>query len=379
MAQASRASGGFSEKEFYLSEFRGRSLGIVLGCARSLAADEVEVLRGVLGDLDRNATSSVWIGSDRVLLAQAAGGDELAIVAADDPRWVGAVWRGMQDASAVGLLAGDGASLAACVRAAAARLRLAKIVWLDDEGGLEREGGGRISHVDQAELAQLLLSGSKRAERLGDVAEMIDDGLPSAAICRPAGLGDELFTFAGSGTFFTREGYIEVRSLGLDEFDAGCDLIRRGVSEGYLVQRSEAELEEVITNAFGVFVERRYLAGIGALLPHASENAGELASLYTLTRFAGEGVGGHLVRHALDAARAEGFAYVYACTTQPRVVRFFEASGFAQVDPSRVPADKWLGYPEERRALVTCLRLDLAPASPAQGSGRAARSMRTPA
>ncbi|MEZ4216274.1 MAG: GNAT family N-acetyltransferase [Myxococcota bacterium] len=360
MSQALRATAGFSEKEFYLAEFRGRSLGVVLADAKPAQAGDAGVLRGVLDDLEGNATSCVLIGADRRRLAGVAGRGKVAVVDARDPRWVGAVWRGMQRARVVCLLAPGAASLAACVRRAAARLRLAKVVWLDAEGGLERPAGGRISHVDQAELAELVARDARRAERLGDIAAMLEDGLPSAAICAPSGLADELFTFAGSGTFFTREGYIEVRPLGLDEFDAGHDLIRRGVAEGYLVPRSEAALEEVITNAFGVFVERRYLAGIGALLPHAKENAGELGSLYTLTRFAGEGVGGHLVRYALDAARREGFAYVYACTTQPRVVGFFETNGFARVDPSRVPAEKWDGYPDERRAQVTCLRCDLA-------------------
>lgn len=358
MSQALRAPAGFSEKEFYLAEFRGRTLGIVLAEGRRAPGD-AGVLRGVVEDLENNSTSCVLIGSDRRRLASVAGRGKVAIVDARDPRWVGAVWRGMRRARVVCLLAADEAEVAGCVRRAAQRLRLAKVVWLDAEGGLEREQGGRLSHVDQAELGQLLAAGSKRAQRLGEIAAMLEDGLPSAAICAPAGLADELFTFAGSGTFFTHEGYIEVRSLGLDEFDAGHDLIRRGVAEGYLVPRSEAALEEVITNAFGVFVERRYLAGIGALLPHRAANAGELGSLYTLTRFAGEGVGGHLVRHALGLARSEGYDYVYACTTQPRVVGFFEANGFAQVDASRIPAEKWDGYPEERRAQVTCLRRDL--------------------
>ena len=59
------------------------------------------------------------------------------------------------------------------------------------------------------------------------------------------------------------------------------------------------------------------------------------------------------------AAEASGFAFVYACTTQPRVVRFFESHGFRVVDPGEIPAEKWTGYPRDRRAAVTCLRRDL--------------------
>jgi len=252
----------------------------------------------------------------------------------------------------------------------ALRLRLAKLVWLDERGALEQRDGTRISYLgleDLDALAEGQIGGSTvrglelggRAPLLRELRSLLAGGLPSAAICTPAGLADELFTFAGAGTFFTRERYLEVRALGVDELDAACDLIRRGVEEGYLVARDEAGLAEVLANAFGVFVERRYLAVIGALIPHARERAGELGSLYTLTRFVGEGVGSHLVAFALERARSLGCEYVYACTTREPVVGFFARNGFAQVGAEAIPQDKWRGYPPGRRQAVTCLRRDL--------------------
>jgi len=184
---------------------------------------------------------------------------------------------------------------------------------------------------------------------------MIAGGLPSVSLCAPEALADELFTYAGSGTFFTRERAPLVRTLVLDDFDAANDLIGHGVREGYLVERSPAELEGVLTNGFGLFIEGRYLAGIGALIPHESEQVGEIASLYTLTRFLGEGVGGHLVRFALSRARAAGYRFVFACTTSERVESFFLRQGFEQAQPDQIPADKWKGYPPERRGQLRCL------------------------
>jgi N-acetylglutamate synthase-like GNAT family acetyltransferase len=175
------------------------------------------------------------------------------------------------------------------------------------------------------------------------------------SICSAQGLAGELFTYAGSGTFFTSERAPEVRALVVDDFDAAQHLIGQGVQEGYLVERSPAEIEDILTNGFGVFIEGRYLAGIGALIPHPSDNVSEIASLYTLTRFLGEGVGGHLVRFALERAQAEGQRFVFACTTSERVEGFFLRHGFELADPDVIPADKWKGYPVERRSEVRCV------------------------
>ena len=57
---------------------------------------------------------------------------------------------------------------------------------------------------------------------------MLEAGLPAVNICSAEGLAEELFTYAGSGTLFTRDRYMSVRRLGIDDFDAAHDLIHRG-------------------------------------------------------------------------------------------------------------------------------------------------------
>ena len=188
---------------------------------------------------------------------------------------------------------------------------------------------------------------------------MVRSGVPAVNLCAFDAVADDLFTFEGSGTFFARDRYLDVHRLALDEFDTAHDLVRRGVAEGYLVEREPSELDRVLANAFGVFVEGRYLAGLGALLPAASATAGEICSLYTLTRFLGEGVGGHLVSFALECAAESGFEYVFACTTSERVEAFFARHGFRTVSPDEIPKEKWDGYPPERRPRVICVRRDV--------------------
>jgi N-acetylglutamate synthase-like GNAT family acetyltransferase len=362
-------SRGFSEKGFYLAEFAGRALAIAVS---SLEGDEFDALELVLAELEANATRVVLLSPDPALLERVTGEVPLST---SDPRWVGSLWRGLRRRGRMAIAAEPGEEFAGACREIALRLRLAKLVWIDPQGWLARPDGERLSFADLAQCELLLETessrggeGSARLQLLREIRTMVTAGIPSVNFCSLAGLADELFTYAGSGTFFTRDSYADVRWLALDEYDAAYHLIQRGVSEGYLVERCEEELEQVLGRAFGVFVQGRYLAGIGALLTHGCDRAGEIVSLYTLTRFLGEGVGAHLVNFAVEIARSSDLAYLFACTTSERVEGFFERCGFRRVDPSRVPAEKWGGYAPERRERVRCLRREISGPGPGEGS-----------
>jgi N-acetylglutamate synthase-like GNAT family acetyltransferase len=357
MAADPSLANGFSERDFYLAEFRGRTLAFAL---ESASSEELSLLEAVVRQLEANRTGTLLLSRDRRLLESAASG---RVVDSADPRWIGRLWRTLQSGRRVAVALPADDSLAAACRRIALRLRLAKVIWIDPEGSLRSPTGERISFVDRSGLERLLAGpepgDASRRELLSEIGVMVSGGVPAVNLCSLAGLDDDLFTFEGSGTFFARERYLDVRRLALDEFDAAERLVQRGVEEGYLAPRGPEQLETVLANAFGVFVEGRYLAGIGALLPWGAGSCGEIGSLYTLTRFLGEGVGGHLVRFALAAAAEQGLPYVFACTTSSRVQAFFERLGFRAVGQDEIPKEKWQGYPEERRSQVRCLRCDL--------------------
>jgi amino-acid N-acetyltransferase len=353
----SGAAWTFTEKSFYLAEFRRRSLGVALPLA---VIDAGSKLEAVMDELVDNGTRCVLLTPARSNLA---GIGRLSVLQASETDWVARLWHAQQAGQRVALEL-DPARFAAACREAALRLRLAKLVWIDERGGLFGADGARISMVDVADLDRMLVEPdaphvSDHADLLAEIRPMLANGLPSVSLCSLKGLEDELFTYAGSGTFFTRERYAEVRRLALDDFDAAADLIRRGVEEGYLAPRENGELDGLLGSAFGVFIEGRYLAGIGSLVPHVKDRAGEIAGLYTLTRFVGEGVGRHLVRFALELAAEAGYAYVFACTTSERVEAFFWRHGFTSVSAQDLPASKWRGYPPERRARLRCLKRDI--------------------
>lgn len=360
MSAAGKNAGGsapFSEKGFYLSEFRGRTLALA---ATGETLRSAAPLEAVLKELAANATRVVLI-SDEAAAFEAL--PDTPFLESDAPRLEGEVWHELRAAHRVGIRVVDAADFPASSCRIALRLGVTKLVWIDCDGALVDSAGRRLSFADLGELQALLRDGPSRGERrtaiLREIEAALAAGLPAVNLCSLDGLADELFTYTGSGTLFSRERYVEVRRLGIDDFDAADDLIARGVAEGYLAPRSLEEVEQVLTNGFGAFVEGRHLAGIGSLLRWQAAGAAEIASLYTLTRFVGEGIGGHLVAFACERARELGCRSVIAVTTSDRVVGFFERSGFERVGPDQIPAEKWRDYDPERRARAHCLRREL--------------------
>ena len=345
------ALGEFTEKDFYLAEFRRRTIGIALPGPLS---DDPSPLVRVLEVLVANDTRVVVFASSEATLACVTPN---VIRRAETPVWAGRLWRDLAAHRLAGVLL-RGESFAASCRDAMVELQLAKLVWIDPRGTLCDAEGRRISAVALPDLERRVAEGaglvSDSPVPLAEFRAMLGAGVTSVSSCPLSGLADELFTYAGSGTFFTRERYTDVRRLTLDDFDAAASLLSQGVAEGYLAPRSEAEIDELLSHGFGVFIEGRYLAGVGSLRPYPRTGFGEIAGLYTVTRFAGEGVGGHLIRFALGRAREAGLSRVFACTTSERVARFFVRNGFEPLAPDELPEEKWRGYPEERRRLLQC-------------------------
>jgi amino-acid N-acetyltransferase len=342
----------FSERDFYLREFRGRTMAIA--AAEPAAAS---CLPPVLEDLGAGGSRVVLCASAREAFEKLVEGRWLA---AGSPRLEAAAWRALRAHPRLGIQIDGTAPFLPAVRDLAVRLGVFKLVLLDPAGGLLGADGGRLSFVHLEELRGLLRetggAAGPRGPLLVEVERMLAAGVPAANVCSPEGLADELFSYAGSGTLFTRRRYVTVRRLSIDDFDAAADLLARGVEEGFLLPRPGEETDALLANGFGAFVEGRHLAGIGALLEHGASGEGEIAGLYAITRFLGEGVGTHLVAFAAQQARALGLRALFACTTSERTAAFFARQGFAEVGLEAVPASKWQGYDPERRERLRCFR-----------------------
>ena len=357
----------FSEREFYLAEFRRRTIGIAWPTGEELTSSP---LLEVVDELVSNGARVVILSPQAEVFEHA---NARSPVDFSDHHFAPQLWRLLQDRGRAGLLLSTETFGQECQRAALT-LGLAKVVWIQAAPPLERtSGAGRVSVVDLAHLESLLGDPSDesrsghgsplrvlpgRGVMLHAIRDMLDGGIPSVNVCAPQQLAEELFTYAGAGMFFTRDRYAVVRPLGIEDYDPANDLIARGEADGYLVPRDAEARDAVLVHALGVFIEGRYLAGIGAVLPHPGENAGEIASLFALTRYVGEGVGAQIVKYAMERARREGLTYLFSCTTSDRVEAFFLRQGFRRVSPDDVPKAKWEDYDPERRARVRCMRFD---------------------
>jgi amino-acid N-acetyltransferase len=384
-----RLADTFDEKDFYLEEFRGRSVLIAVAPAVAGTRPELSSLAATVADLVRNDTRVLlwWPASgpaaerrlltalararalDRgarrqppPLVRQAEGG------AADAGRLRAALWARFRRGRLCVLAVRDGAGFPGGVAALAVTLRVPKLVLVDEHGGLA-SGSQRLSFVDESVLETVLRRGEAewsglghRRELLAAVRAAIAGGVEAVNVCRLDGIAEELFTYEGSGTLFTQGDYCRVAPLGIDDFAQAERLLDRGQREGLLKPRSPAEIAEVLAGGFGATICSRHLAGVAGLLtaPYADERAGEIVGLYTITRFKGEGLGGRLVRELLDQAARQGLRYVFACAVDERAQQFFERQGFARVSPDMVPAAKWKGYDARRRARVSVFRRDLA-------------------
>ncbi len=378
----------FGEKDFYLEEFRGRSVLIAMAPTPSTARPDLGPLVETVADLVRNGTRVLlwWPAGDklaerrlvaalmrarqrqrrgrrttvrRLRLAPSA----LAGPAAELLR--GTLWAVLRRERLCLLVVDEAVSFPRPAAVLAGALRVAKLVLVDARGGLLPQGPARLSFVDENVLETLLRQGEAEWSGLGDrrgllvaVREALRGGVESVNLCAPEGVAQELFTYAGSGTLFTPGDYCHVEPLGLDDFAQADRLLTRGQREGMLKFRTAEERAQVLAVGYGATIWPRHLAGVAGLLtaPYTAEHAGEIVGLYTITRFKGEGVGERLVARLLTDAGHRDLDYVFACAIDERAQQFFARLEFERVTTADVPAAKWLGYDRRRQERVAVFR-----------------------
>jgi len=377
----------FAEKDFYLDEFHGKSLLFALRAADLAMAAEVDVAGEVSSSLLSNETRVL-------LLIETSGEGEHRLVEAlchrlactvktplvpsavlpvevGEDLLLAQIWAVLRASPLfIGLWpANPEVSLVACAQRVAVRLKVHKLVLLDPAGGLTTSGR-RLSFMNGPALHELLRQGEAEWAGLGArrplleaVRVALEGGVSSVALCPLSGLARELFTYEGCGTLFTLTDYCRVERLGIDDFYEVEKLIQRGEREGYLKTRTPHEIGQLLLHGYGARLGAApgQLAGFCALLPYPADNAAEVAVLYTITRFQGEGVGSRLIATVIAEGKQRGLAYLFASTTQEGAQRLFERHGFRKVTPADVPTAKWQGYKIERKQQITVYRRELPP------------------
>lgn len=365
-----------AERDFYLKEFRGKSLLFALRAKDITAPRDRDVVREVLRALVLNETRVILLVETdastperraveglHTQLSHALNGIPAPVTLlpeSDEDQRCLSILETLRTAPVfIGLWPAQ-ARLPALqnARQLANRLTVYKLVILDPQGGLTASGAP-LSFLNGSHLEELQAHGARgeipheRHRQLETARLALEGGVASVSLCAPADLAEELFTYEGCGTFFTLTDYCQAERLALDDFPEAERLIQRGEQEGALKKRTPSEISQLLLHGYGARLgTERDLVGLCALLPYIADNAGEIAGLYTLRRFHGEGIGSRLVGKAITEGQARGLTYLFACTNQAGARRLFERFDFHQVKPDAVPATKWHAYaPERKRAI----------------------------
>jgi amino-acid N-acetyltransferase len=376
----SAAPAVFTEKNFYLEEFYGKSLLFALVPPSGERLSDLDSLVTTLRELRRNQTRCIVIVSPSGLSRLLRRLGRLA-PASPPPLFnpshglrsrpyppdaaVAKIWEHLRAGSTVvaSTTTDDAEDLTVFARELASRLRVFKLIFLDRAGGLVGRGGERLAFVEMKRIPRVMrrIRGRLRRTVVRAAEHALKDGVGSVNLVAPRSVYAELFSFIGEGTLFTELQYGWVRPVSIDDFEEVEALIVRAQGEGYLLPRAPEQISQLLPSCFGYRVGDEHLAGICSLLtePYHRERAGELTALYTLTRFQGEGVAVELVREVLKEAAARRLRYVFACTAESRAERFFERMGFRRVPREAVPAAKWRGYDRARIARLAIFRHDL--------------------
>ena len=377
------------EKDFYLEEFRQRTLVLAVEAAALRRLVARRRLAGVVGELVNNQTRVVVVlgGESRdpvevrdwlqlpprararrsALGGRAPRQDALAWDPAAVDGGMQRVWQVLRGRDlclvVTATLARDVAGFVA------SRSRALKLVLLDEAGGLrEPDASQALSYLDGPRLEVLSAAGEAEFQGFGArradleaIGRMLDAGVGSVNLCTVSDLAQELFSYEGAGTFFSRDDHLAIGRLSIDDFPEVERLLARGQSEGLLKPRTATEAGELLLDGYGAWIGEHHLAGVGALRRglYREEAAAEIAGLYAITRFKGEGIGKKLVRRMIQDARHDQLAYVFSVTSAERAAGFFVREGFAEVAPESLPAAKWEGYAPERRRRVRAFRQDL--------------------
>ena len=334
------------EKEFYLDSFRGRSIGIYL--APQVHPDEIE---SVVAELHDNAVLVVLFASNF-----APGTPVMASNSTTVPK----VAHELTEAGLVRIQYSSDADPLRTLDLACgvcASIRTHKLVIVHPRGGLEDEGM-RDSFVTARTLKQIVEEadelddagdetvtvGGWSVDELAGVLEVLQSGVDSVNLSTPTGLADELFSYEGSGTLFSRLEYCTVKPLSIDDFPQALDLYERGENDGFLLPRGPEERVATLLGAVGAWFEGR-LAGIASLetARYAEQGLAEVVGLYTITRYHGEGVGVRLLDYLANQVTRGGLKGLFACARHEKAEEFFVRNGFEPVSPSAVPAAKWEG------------------------------------
>jgi amino-acid N-acetyltransferase len=219
--------------------------------------------------------------------------------------------------------------------------------------------GGRLANFSLTDLDEFfaynpgreadleILRHARRACAGGVERVHILDGRKEGAILQ------ETFSGLGSGTMVYSNRYGGIRPMKTNDLSDVLRVMQPFVERGILLPRTEAQLEEALTE-FVVF-ELDDSVRACAALHEFSEGTGEIAGIAVDEQYNHLGVGPKLVDFLCERAQKKGLESVFALTTQS--ADWFEKLGFEEADVTALPEKKRLAYDLQRKSRIFVKKL----------------------
>lgn len=364
-----------SERAFYVDEFAGETIVAALGTPGPVVLEAVRRAAGSLAEsrgrlllvVDRPAAGHADVRSalpaEPVVLDAPEG--ELTAT------WLADLWLAITDRRevVVGAEPGQGSRVGAQLAVA---VRARKLVLTDDRGGWGRPPRSFADIETHAEAFRSQLADRQDGAVVAALQAALDGGVVNVNLCRPEDIDRELFTFDGAGTLFTSGSYVALDRLRVDDLPAVERLVAQGTADGLLRPRTRTEVARLAVGGLGArVVGSGHLAGIVSLDAdtYRHQGLGEVACLYTVSRFSGAGAGGQLIDGLVDQAGALELDAVFAVTVSDVAAGFFARKGFEEVPHDAIPRAKWAGYDPVRREAARAFVRTIEPATDQRSLG----------
>ena len=355
------------ERAFYVDEFAGATIVVALAepdpaTVRSIGRAATALAGGGSRLVLVVGTSTETIGGDRVELAAALPSAPVVLTGSAEwvgdasPDWMARLWLAITDQSevVVEVSAGTESLVAADL---AAHLRALKLVLTDPGGGWGNPARSFVDVHDPARGFEAALADRQGGAIVAAVRTALAGGVTSVNLCPPQDIDEELFTFDGVGSLFTSGDYLRLDPLRVDDLPAVEGLVAQGTADGLLRPRTRLEVACLAVTGLGARVQSSgHLAGLVSLdsAAYEAERLGEVACLYTVSRFSGAGAGGLLVDGLAERAADLRLRAIFAVTVSTEAAAFFARQGFAEVGHDQLPPAKWAGYDAQRKAQARC-------------------------
>lgn len=156
----------------------------------------------------------------------------------------------------------------------------------------------------------------------------------------------ELFDKVGCATMIYADEYQKIRRAVSGDVPQIFNMTSLSVKMQNLVYRSREEIAKNISSYFVYEMDASLIAVVS--LQDIGDGCAELASLFVLPFYHGNGVGKKMVEYVKMKARSRGFKKLYSLSTKSAPF-FTNACGFTEVLPEELPKKRYEKYVKSRR------------------------------